>query len=264
MKRERRHELQHNTLAEWLFKTGQWLKPYKNVILAGVVVLAVVVVVYTVVSRTSATRSAQAWTELTGGLQGDNLDALTRVAETHPNSTVGQMAAVIVADIRLKEGCDQRFVNKALANRELNEAVKSYQAALKNCRTPILLERATFGLARAKEAQGTSADLEAAAKYYGDVVTKWPDGTFAAAAKQRLADFGQHETKMMFDDLAKFDPKPSFSDQPGMMMTPPSFGESLPDEKPLDSLKPTPPKKGDEKKGSETKSDEKKPEKGKK
>jgi hypothetical protein len=262
MKSERRHELQHNTLAEWLFTTGQRLRPYQNVILAAAVVLAVVIAVYVVVSRTSAARSATAWTELTGGLQGENLDALTRVAETYPSTNVGRMAAVVAADMRLKEGCDQRFVNKALANRELNEAIKSYQAALKDCRTPALQERATFGLARAKEAQGTSADLEAAAKYYEDIVTKWPEGTFAAAAKQRLADFGQRETKMMFDDLAKFDPKPSFSDQPEMMVTPPSFGEKLPEESPLDSLKPTP-TKGDEK-ADEKKGVEKKPEKGKK
>jgi hypothetical protein len=263
MKSERRHELQHNELAEWIFKAGQWLKPYQNVVLAAAVILIVLIAVYAVVSRTSAARSATAWTELTSGLQGDNLDALTKVAETYPNTTVGQMAAVVVADMRLKDGCEQRFVNKAQANRELNEAIKSYQAALKDCRTPALQERATFGLARARETQGTSADLEAAAKYYGDIVTKWPEGAFAAAAKRRLADFGQHETKMMFDDLAKFDPKPSFSDQPEMMMTPPSLGEKFPEESALDSLKPLP-TKGDEKKAGETKGGEKKPEKGKK
>ena len=41
MKSERRHELQHNELAEWLFKAGEQLKPYQNLILAAVVVLVV-------------------------------------------------------------------------------------------------------------------------------------------------------------------------------------------------------------------------------
>ena len=34
MKRERRHELQHNDLAEWILKGYERIVPYKNAILA--------------------------------------------------------------------------------------------------------------------------------------------------------------------------------------------------------------------------------------
>jgi hypothetical protein len=241
MKSERRHELQHNELAEWLFRAGQRVKPYQNLILAVVVALAVALVGWTIWSRTAAARAATAWNELTGGLQNDSLDTLTRVAETYPNTPVGQMASLVTADFQLAEGCKQRFINRVFAQRALNTAINLYSAALRDCRSPSLLERATFGIARAKEAQG---DLEAAAKYYGDIVTKWPEGAFAAAAKQRLADFKQRETKMMFDSLASFDPSPSFSDRPEM--TAPSFGEGVPPEKSFDSLA-SPPSNTDKK-----------------
>ena len=39
MKSERRHELQHNELADWLIKAGQQIKPYQNAMLAGAVAL---------------------------------------------------------------------------------------------------------------------------------------------------------------------------------------------------------------------------------
>ena len=42
MKSERRHELQHNELAEWLIKSGDSLQQHQNAILSAVVVAAAV------------------------------------------------------------------------------------------------------------------------------------------------------------------------------------------------------------------------------
>ena len=44
MKSERRHELQHNELAEWLAKSAQAIKPYQNIIFAAVVLVLIGVV----------------------------------------------------------------------------------------------------------------------------------------------------------------------------------------------------------------------------
>jgi hypothetical protein len=265
MKSERRHELQHNELADWIFTTGQNIKPYQNAILAAVVALIVAVGAYSWWSRSSATKAAEAWAEVTNGLQSDNPDMLASVAETNPNSNVGFVASVALADVYLAKGCDARMVDKAASQKALSSAIKAYTAILEQCKTPSLRERATFGVARAFE---TQCDLEAALKRYEEIVNNWPEGTYAAAAKQRLHDLHQHDTKKMYDDLHNYEPKPSFTNEMGGTGLPSGF--DLPEEKPIDSPKTKPEPKADQKKPVTkadqkkpvTKTDEKKPEKG--
>jgi hypothetical protein len=250
MKSERRHELQHNELADWLFKTGQSLKPYQNLIVAGIAIAVVAVAVYTYLSRTSASRSGQAWTDLTNSLESGSPEMLNSVAEGNPDTLVAQTAAVVLGDTRLATGCNQRFVSMAIAQTELNSAIKSYSDVLEKSQSQSLLERATFGIARAKETQG---DLEGATQRYAEVVAKWPDGTYAAAAKRRLEDFKQPNTKFMFQSLREFEPKPSFSEEPGALGPQPSFSEPLPDEPPLGPA--VPPKADLDKKSNGEKTD---------
>ena len=47
MKSERRHELQHNALVDWMTQTGKTLKPYQNIILSAVVIGLVTFAAYT-------------------------------------------------------------------------------------------------------------------------------------------------------------------------------------------------------------------------
>jgi len=227
MKSERRHELQHNELADWLFKTGERLKPYQNLILAGVAFAVVAVAVYSWWSRTSATRSSQAWTELARALEVGSPDMLATVADDYPNTTVGQTAATVLGDWRLAEACDRRYVSLPLAQKELKSASESYSKVLEKSRSPVLLERATYGMARVKETLG---DLDAATQLYSEVVTKWPDGAYVPAAKRRLEDFKQPDTKAMFGDLRRFEPKAEFSQEPDAPGSPPSF--NVPEEPP--------------------------------
>ena len=145
MKSERRHELQHNELAEWLFKTGEQLKPFQNLILAGVAILVVAVAAYSWWSRTSATKTSLAWADLTRSLDSGSLDMMTTVADDHPNAVVGETATVVLGDWHLAGGCNQRFNSMALAQKELSSAIDSYSKVLQNSRVPSLLERATFG-----------------------------------------------------------------------------------------------------------------------
>jgi predicted negative regulator of RcsB-dependent stress response len=255
MRSERRHELQHNELADWLFTAGQRIKPYQNMITAAVVALVVGVAAYSWWSHNSAAQATLAWTELASAMQSQNPDdALTRVAESYPNTNVAHVATIVVADFRLAQGCDQRFVNRAVAQKDLGSAVASYEKLLEQCRTPSLLERANYGLARAKEALG---DLPEARKRY-ETVAKWPEGTFAAAATQRLHDLNQRETKLMFDDLTspQYQPNPAFSTQPELQG--PSQDFAMPEESPSETLKAKPETKVDEKKPA-TKVDDKKP-----
>ena len=69
MKSERRHELQHNELADWLAKTAEAIRPHQNAILAGLVTVLIVVLGYTWWSRTSDARTTEAWDQVSAVIE---------------------------------------------------------------------------------------------------------------------------------------------------------------------------------------------------
>jgi hypothetical protein len=228
MKSERRHELQHNELAAWLFKSVETIKPYQNLLWAGVVVVLLAVLGYTWWSRQSAEQATNAWDEFNTVLESGNMTKLAAVIEDYPNTAVAETAAVVLADCHLGEGCARLFVNKTIANDELGKAIRLYETVREQSRTRSVLERAAFGLARAKEAKG---ELGPAEQLYAEVAAKWPDGAYSAAASGRLADLKRPATKIMYDQFAHFDPKPAFSNAPGER---PDFDmKSLPNDAPV-------------------------------
>ncbi len=232
MKSERRHELQHNTLADGLIKTAELLKPYQNMIMGGVIVVLLIMVGYSWWARESEAQSMQAWDELNAVVDSGNMSKLAGVIDTYSGTSVAHMAAVVLADFHLGEGCGQLFKSKATGQSELGKAIKFYEMVLQECRTPSLLERATFGLARAKESKGELAEAE---KLYAEITTRWPEGAFSVAANERLSDLKQPGTKTMYDRFEKFDPKPAFSAMPGEK---PKFDmDSLPSDGPSPDIK---------------------------
>lgn len=232
MKSERRHELQHNALADWMARTGEELKPYQNLILSVVVIGLVTFAAYTWWSRTSASQAAKAWGEFNDGMETRDLTELTQVIENYPDTKVAHTATVLSGDYRLNNGCYQLFENKVIGEQQLSKAIILYESDLRQSKSPMLLERATFGLARAKEAKG---NLEEAERYYREVVANWSDGAYAEAANQRLDELKRPEIKQLYDDFRNFDPKPAFSnefDVPGQQL---KFDKTnIPKEKPTE------------------------------
>ena len=219
MKSERRHELQHNELAEWLFKTGEQIKPHQNLIMAAVVAIAVTIIGYTWWTRHAASRINQGWTELDRAMDAGSPDLFGAIADEYPDTVVGQTAAVLLGNLRLSAACNQRFASATLAQRELKAAQDSYAKVLEDNISEALRERATYGMARVRETDGK---IDAAKQLYSEMVSQWPNGAFTAAAKQRLADFKDPETKLMFASLHKYEPKGGFSKEPGSLATPPA------------------------------------------
>ncbi len=227
MKSQRRHELERNALADWLAETIEAIKPYTTAILAAILLVVVLSMAITWWNGRTSTQSGAAWDALSSALESQSVAELDRVAESHPHSRVGQWAAVSAGDLLLHEGCDALFSNKASANQQLRRAADDYLQVLDQNSDPTLRERATFGLARVREAQN---DLPKAIEGYEQVVKEWPDACFAAVAQQRLDDLKRKSTKIFYDEFAKYDPKPAYSDSPGKR---PLFdASSLPDNPP--------------------------------
>jgi hypothetical protein len=229
MKSQRRHELQHNELAQWLINTIEVLKPYQNLILAVVVAIVVALGAYKWWSWTATAQTTQAWNDLNAALIGGNIDRLAKVPEDYPGTTAARVATVLQADFRLAGGCDQLFVNKAPAEEQLSKAIELYRSDMNQDDQSELIERAVFGLARARESKG---ELDAANRSYQDVVKNWPHGAYSAAAQQRIDDLKRTETKRMYDDFASFDPKPVFHNEPVLPGLEGLNTNSLPKDKP--------------------------------
>ncbi len=204
MKSELRHKLQRNALADWLVETGQSLKPYQNLIMILVIGVLALLVAYTWWSHASAEQTTQAWDDVNAGLRG-NPEVLVKVADDNRCTPAGRMAAVLAADTYLLEGCELLFQNKAKALEALNKAILLYKRPELENGSPMLQERARFGLARAEECKD---DLKEAARLYEEVA-KNPRGAYAAEAKERISDLNNRETRQMYDDFAKFTPQPA-------------------------------------------------------
>lgn len=204
MKSERRHELQHNELADWLANTVAAVKPYQNLLLSGVLIVVLAFLGYTVWSRMAASESAKAWDEVNAALDAGNIPRLAEVIESCPGTSAAHMAAVVLADNYLGEGCNRLFTNKALGVDDLNKAIQLYDVVRQECPRSTLYERATFGLARAKESKGDAESIKQAERLYEEVATKTPTGTFTVAAAERLADLKRPSTMEFYDNFRKF------------------------------------------------------------
>ncbi len=213
MKSERRHELQTNQLLDWLEKVFKRIEPYWKMIVAVVLLVLVTGMVYSWWAEESSAEQSKRWNQLFAvmGKVESSPDELEAIAKEFPDTEVACWAHVMAGDMRLRAGCRALFVNKGDAEAELRDGVDNYRNALEG-RHPMLRQRATFGLARALEAQ---RELDDARERYKEVVETWPDGTYAVMAARRLEDLGKMSTKKWYDDFGKFEPAPSYFDGAG-------------------------------------------------
>ncbi len=234
MKSERRHELEHNQLADWLNKQIETVKPYQNLVLGGILLVVVLVGAYAWYTRQANARLATGWNDFYAAFSkrnpypGDFAD----IAANYPNTHLGFWSHVVAGDLHLAQGCNQRFVSRVGGNQELQQALDNYTPVLQNIRgNDMLRERAMFGAARAYE---SLTDVDKALQHYENVVRIWPDGTYAAVAQRRIDALKLPSVDEMYKKFAQFDPKPAYSDEPGTPGEKPEFNlDSLPDESTL-------------------------------
>lgn len=220
MKSERRHELQHNALLDWLLQTGEKSKPYANMLLLGVLLVVLAVLGYRWMSTSSASKEATAWDSVFQAIGEDDTVQLDQAATDHPGTDAGQWAAVVAGDLQLAAGCQELFRTKATAAEKFTEAQESYKRALEDSSKSAIRERATFGLARTYEAMAgarpSQEDLTRAQEEYQKIVDNWPDGPYAKEAQARLHALGQSSTKEFYDALAKWEPRPAITSPEGL------------------------------------------------
>jgi hypothetical protein len=222
MKTERRHELQTNVLADSLARWIESAKPYSRAALAIVIAVAAAVFAWGYYSSQATRRQADGWDQFYDAMNArDPREGLSDVVETYAGTPVAQWARVVLADIELDEGTNRQFVDKAGGREQLKKTIEDYLAVLSEGGPPMLLQRATFGLARAREALGEK--LAVARKEYESIATNWPDSPFAAAATARAKDLERLDTKNFYDWFVRYEPPRPMAREPGQPGARPDF-----------------------------------------
>jgi hypothetical protein len=223
MKTERRHELQTNVLAHSMARWIEAAKPYSKAGAAVLIAVVVALFAWAWMSTQSNRRSADGWNEYFDATSGRNPDprALLRdISGRYSGMMVAQWARLTLADIQLDDGTGTLLTDRNRAREELTDASEEFQALLLEASHPTILERATYGLARANEALG---DLERARTEYRSLVSQWPESPFASVAESRAKDLEAKNTKVFYDWLAKYEPPPPLTNEPGTPGARPSF-----------------------------------------
>ncbi len=225
MKTKRRHVLQTNVLAHSLARWIEVAKPYSKAGTAVLIAVVVALFAWAWMSTQSNRRAADGWNEYfdaTGGRNPDPRELLRDISSRYAGTMVAQWSRLTLADIQLDDGTNRLLQDRKLARDELRGASEKFQALLLEASHPTILQRSTYGLARAHEASG---DLERARKEYRSLATQWPESPFAAAAEARANDLDERGTKIFYDWLAKYDPPPPLVNEPGTPGVRPSFLE---------------------------------------
>lgn len=223
MKTERRHELQTNVLAHSLARWIEVARPYSRAATAVLIALVVALFAWVYLSTQSSRQQADGWNEYFDAVNGRNPDPrelLRDISSRYAGTMVGQWSRLTLADVQLDDGTNQLLQDRKKAQDELREASEKFQALLLETSHPTIHQRATYGLARAHEALG---ELERARSEYRSLAKQWPESPFAAPAEARAKDLDELRTKTFYDWLARYEPPPPLSKEPGTPGKRPDF-----------------------------------------
>ncbi len=228
MKTERRHELQTNTLAATLARWIEVAKPYSRAAMAALVAIVVALFAWGFLSSQNSRRVAEGWTEFyDASMQPNRVERLADISQQYAGTQVSDWARLTLADLQLTNGTNRLMAQKQEARDELRQAAEGFQAVLLADSSPMICQRAMFGLARAHEAEAafekSNDKLTRAREEYLSIAARWPNSAFVAAANARAKDLDQQDTKSFYDWLARYEPPRSLAREPGTPGARPDF-----------------------------------------
>jgi len=204
MKSERRHELRENDLADSVEQVSERLRPYVTPILSVAIgALVLVLISLFVSSRWEATRS-ESWDTCLAALVTGDPEGFREVILRYPGTPAAQWAELILADRNLSEATDLLFAKVDPANdvarERLQTAATAYADVLSQRPPDMVAERATMGLAKARESLG---ELDQARRGYEAVANEYPSSPMANLATEHADDLAQDKTKAFYNWFAE-------------------------------------------------------------
>lgn len=213
MKTQRRHELQHNELADWLGAYADKVRPYTKIGLSLLIGAVVIVAVAMYWRSQQRAKLASGWSAF--GRAFNSYEQLRSVAEQYPQSPAGLWATEAAADIDLAEGKNELYVNRTVAKERLDLAKEGYEKILAVSRDPVALARARFGLAKVHESRSgvglkeyqPEDELKLARELYSAVYDADPESALGKASKKRLDYLETEAAEEWYRWFARQEPK---------------------------------------------------------
>jgi hypothetical protein len=224
MKTERRHELEHNELADRVGASMEQVAPYGKQIAAGLLAVFIIVLGYRWYAGSIRARDEKAWEGYIQAMSMRSSDAAggqslrrSKLQEVISNKNLlGSPAAVwarlSLADDELERGIDHLFNNRSEGEKDLEKAQENYQLVLKEAaklsakHSSAILPRAKLGVARAMESLGNVKD---ALVVYKEVEKQFPVSAFKSVAQKRVAALENVKAENFYDWLQEQDTRPT-------------------------------------------------------
>ena len=198
-------EIEDNDLAQATMSIVDRIRPHLTTILAAIGVGFAAMAAWTMITSQKAAEKSQAWDECLNAVASRDAGRLSAVSTRFPGSAAAVWSQILLADNALAEGARVVFIDKARGRERLQAAADTYAAVMSQRPEALAAERATFGLARAREALG---ELEAARRGYETLVKEYPNSPLRGLAETHAAALGRPATAAWYDWFAN-DAKPT-------------------------------------------------------
>ncbi len=237
-------ELADNELAATITRVLDAVRPHRNTILAGGCGLALLFAGYSLVSSQREATRAQSWDTFLQAMASGDEGSLEAVIRQHPDSDAARWARLTLADLACTTGTDLLFADRPRAEKRLDDAIERYGEILRARPRGMLAERATFGLAKARESRGQLAE---ARQGYEVVARDHAGGGLATLAAFHARDLERDATRQWYDwfSSASFaPPEPPAAPAADPAAAPPSAATAPPGSATPAAAAPAPAAKG--------------------
>ncbi len=221
MKSEHRHELKTNELERIASEWGHTAEHYvqDNWMLLAVAVVAIAIgaggLVYW--RSSSGVAGQQGWREFASANKASDFG---NIADKFPGTAAGSWARLMEGEIELSSGVRSSFTDRAAGRSDLKKAQENFEKLIADKATPSdVMERALFGLARAKEALpdknlGPSKIDDAAIEIYQRLLTEFPITIYKDYAESRIAALKTGTAQDFYAWFEQQNPKPADREMP--------------------------------------------------
>ena len=205
MQSDRRHELETNFLADMVDRVTERVRPHLAAIGLAAAALVIGSAAWSLVDSRRIAARQESWDACIAALSNGQAAAINDVAARYPGTPAAQWARLVLADGMLDQGSQALFTDRALAEQRLQAAVATYTGLLAENPLAFVAERATFGLAKARENLG---NLDDAVRGYEALVQAYPGSAVRPFAEARIAALGRPATRQWYDWFSQQKPAP--------------------------------------------------------
>ena len=222
MSSERRHQLEHNELAVWLFKVNKSIEPYSKQIAILVSLSIVALLAWSFLSSEEVAKRSDATLQLIQASGSGDAVMLGQVAESYQGTASGSWAKLYEGQALVSQGIQTIFTDRTGAEELLQQAEDVLLSAVNSSTETLLVSRGHYGIAQAREALG---EVEKAIESYNQVIQVNESEAMVKRAEARIEALERPESQAF---LAWFSEQDFSPPDPSLPPTLPG-GNTLPE-----------------------------------